>query len=170
MRTLTVLSILFRILFLSFRAAGWDRLEHTAEPVTVRIREVWREGLEEFAWRSVVLAAVNAFVMWLAIKLFDSGNDRNSLAAAVLWSTLFSALVHLGLFFPWPYSRYPFSLFGFVVFYAALLKWYDLEIGEALKVAVVTLAADVGAYIALTKVGILPPFETASVFLRTFPA
>ena len=127
-------------------------------------------GFEEFAWRTVVLAAVNAFVMWLAIKLFDSGNERNEPVAAVLWSIPVLALVHFGFLFRWPYSRYPFSLFGFVVFYAALLKWYDLEIGQTLKVAVVTLGLDVAAYIVFTRIGILPPFETASVFLRTFPA
>lgn len=59
-----------------------------------------------------------------------------------------------------------FYVLAFMTFYAALLKWYDLEIGQTLKVAVLTLGIDVGAYIALTKIGILPPFRTASVLVH----
>ncbi len=61
--------------------------------------------------------------MWLAITLFDFGNERNKLWAAILWSVRFSALVHAGFRY-----GFPFYIFAFMVFYAALLKWYDLEI------------------------------------------
>ncbi len=109
---------------------------------------------EEFAWRTIVLAAVNGVVMWLAIKLLGSWDERNKLPAAILWSIPISALVHLGFLF-----GLRFYIFALMIFYAALLKWYDLEIGQTLGVAFVTIVADVAAYIALTRIGILPPFS-----------
>ncbi len=114
-------------------------------------------SLEEFAWRTAVLAAVNGAVMWLVIKLFDFGNERNKLRAALLWSVPFSLLVHLHMQFGGAYGMPPFLIMALMVFYGVLLKWYNLEIGQTIKVAIATLGLDVAAYIALTKVGVLPP-------------
>lgn len=124
-------------------------------------------SLEEFPWRTAVLAAVNGIAMWLAIKLFDLGNERNKLWAAIIWSIPCSALVHVG--FRLRFGGI-FCLFALIIFYAALLKWYDLAVGQTLKVAVVTLGLDVAVYISLTRIGILPPFWTAAISLFTFPA
>lgn len=117
-------------------------------------------SLEEFAWRTVVLAVANGAFMRLAIALFDFGNERNKLLAAILWSIPFSALVHAGL---WVWTRTGlygggvFWLMSLMLFYAALLKWYDLEIGQTVKATILTLLLDVGTYIALSKTAILPP-------------
>ncbi len=119
-------------------------------------------SLEEFVWRTFVMTAANGLFMRLAITLFDLGNERNKLVAAILWSIPFSALVHVGLRFGGIFSAV-FYVLALMIFYAALLKWYDLEIGQTLKVAVVTLGLDVGSYILLTRVGILPPSATAAI-------
>lgn len=116
-------------------------------------------SLDEFAGRTAVLAAVNGAVMWLAIKLFDFGNERNKLVAAVLWSIPFSALVHTGFMYG-GYMYIPiFYILALMIFYAALVKWYDLGIGQTFRVAFATIIADVVGYIALTRVGILPPLS-----------
>lgn len=114
---------------------------------------------EDFAWRTFVLATVNGVVMWLAIKLIGFWNERNKLPAAILWSIPISALVHTGFEFG-GYMYIPvFYVLAFMIFYGALLKWYDLEIGQTLGVAFVTIVADVAAYVALTRIGILPPLS-----------
>jgi len=118
-------------------------------------------SFEEFAWRTFVLAAVNGVFMWLAITLFDFGNERNKLVAAILWSIPFSALVHVGFRF-----GLIFYVLAFMIFYAALLKWYDLEIGQTLGVAFVTILLDVGSYIGLTRVGILPAFGSSMLSVQ----
>ena len=115
-------------------------------------------SLEEFVWRTFVMTAANGLFMRLAITLFDLGNERNKLVAAILWSIPFSALVHVGFRFGGI-----FYILAFILFYAVLLKWYDMEIGQTLKVAVVTLGLDVGSYILRTRVGILPPSATAAI-------
>ena len=121
-------------------------------------------SFDEFAWRTVVLATANGIWMWLAIMLFDFGNERNKLPAAILWSVPFSGLLHAGFVYPLTYVTFiPFWFLASVIFYRALLKWYDLEIGQTLKVAFVTLVLDAGTYIALSRIGILPPFSTASI-------
>ncbi|NQT84158.1 hypothetical protein HQ563_14115 [bacterium] len=117
-------------------------------------------SFEEFAWRTFVLAAVNGVFMWLAIKLLGFWNERNRLTAAILWSIPISVLIHVGFRFGGM-----FCMFGLWIFYAAVLKWYDLEIWQTLEVVFVTLILDVATYIALTRIGILPPFPTAAVAL-----
>ena len=123
---------------------------------------------EEFAWRTAVLVVVNGMVMWLAIKLFDFGNARNRLVAAILWSIPVSALLHAGF---WIEAVNPFSLWvarifhiaAMVIFYGALFKWYDLSAGQMLGVSVATVGVDVAAYAVLTELGVLPPFWTAAI-------
>lgn len=123
-------------------------------------------NLEELAWRTLVLATANGVFLWLAIKLFDFGNERNKLPAAIVWSIPFSLLVHLHMKFGGAYGIPPFLIMALLVFYGLLVKWYDLEFGQTIKVVVVTLGLDVGAYIALTRIGILPPFGTAAVVFQ----
>ena len=119
-------------------------------------------SLEEFAWGTAALAAANAVWMRLAITLFDFGNQRNKLLAALLWSIPTSALVHVGFRFG-PI----FYIFALMIFYAALLKWYDLEVGQTLKVAFVTPVLDAATYIILIRAGILPGLESAAVEFRS---
>lgn len=83
----------------------------------------------------VVATLVSGALLWVAIKLFDSGNAKNTLPITFGVAALLNAI-----------SFMPFlgGLFSLILLVTLLYKMYDLGIGQTFMVLIFLVAVNLG--------------------------